>query len=89
MCLLKAIAKYTCDDGFVPEGDTIRCCVQDDIFSIPMWSGSEPTCVGKLHLVFNRLYAIDAFSRHVRLLPLTAIDAFSRQKIGPRLDACN
>ena len=53
MCLLKAIAKYTCDDGFVPEGDTIRCCVQDDIFSIPMWSGSEPTCVGKLHLVFN------------------------------------
>ena len=39
--------------------------------------------------VFNRLYAIDAFSRHERLLPLTAIDAFSRQKNGPRLDACN
>ena len=37
----------------------------------------------------NRLYTIDAFSRHERLLPLTAIDAFSRQKNGPRLDACN
>ena len=34
----------------------------------------------------NRLYAIDAFSRHERVHPLTA---FSRQNNGPRLDACN
>ena len=36
-----------------------------------------------------QLYAIDAFSRHERVLPLTAIDAYLRQKNGPRLDACN
>ena len=36
--------------------------------------------------IINRLYA---FSRHERLLPLTAIGAFSRQTNGPRLDACN
>ena len=45
--------------------------------------------VAHKELLFNRLYAIDAFSRHERLLPLTAIDAFSRQKNGLRLDACN
>ena len=41
--------------------------------------------------LINRLYiyAIDAFSHHERLLPLTAIDAFLRQTNGPRLDACN
>ena len=42
-----------------------------------------------LHMMLNRLYAIDAFSRHERILTLTAIDAFSRQKNGPRLDASN
>ena len=37
-------------------------------------------------MAFNRLYAIDAFSRF-RILALTLIDAFSRQKKGQRLYA--
>ena len=57
-CAVKTIAKYTCDEGFVPEGDTIRCCVGDGIdaptpFLMADWTGSAPTCVRKLHLVLS------------------------------------
>ena len=48
-CSLTTIAKYTCDDGFVPEGDTIRCCVLDSTGTDAVWTGGQPTCVGKLH----------------------------------------
>ena len=47
-----AIAKYTCDPGYVPAGDTIRCCVRSQ--NILMWTGEDPTCVRKLHLVICR-----------------------------------
>ena len=49
-CSLTAIAKYTCNPGFVPEGDTIRCCVDDGTGTDAVWTGSVAKCVGKLHL---------------------------------------
>ena len=55
-CAEKAIAKYTCNEGYCPEGDTIRCCVEVD--GLLVWSGDPPTCVSKLHLVFNTIIMI-------------------------------
>ena len=56
-CALKAIVKYTCNEGYCPKGDTIRCCV-DDGNGGSKWSGEDPTCVSKLHLVFNTIIMI-------------------------------
>ena len=47
-CVSSTIAKYTCNAGFVPKGDTIRCCVaMNDDMTIFDWSGTPPTCVCK------------------------------------------
>ena len=59
-----AIAKYTCDPGYVPAGDTIRCCVRSQ--NILMWTGEDTTCVRKLHLVICRymyIYTQELMSR--------------------------
>ena len=53
-----AIAKYTCDPGYIPAGDTIRCCVPS--LDILMWTGEDPTCLRKLHLVIG----IDIYTLH-------------------------
>ena len=47
---LGTIAKYFCDDGYVLDGDAIRCCVVGE--SMVKWMREDvPTCVRKLHLV--------------------------------------
>ena len=58
-CAQEAIAKYTCNEGYCPKGDTIRCCVDDGTGAGTFdWSGDPPTCVSKLHLVFNTIIMI-------------------------------
>ena len=37
----KCTAVYTCDTGYVLDGNITRTCQEDG-----MWSGSEPTCDG-------------------------------------------
>ena len=38
----QTIANYTCDPGFGLDGDEMRTCQADG-----MWSGEQPTCVSE------------------------------------------
>ena len=40
-------AVYSCDFGFIPDGEATRTCGEDG-----QWSGSEPTCICKLYVVY-------------------------------------
>lgn len=41
---LGSTATYTCNEGFILSGNRIRSCLTTAI-----WSGEDPTCIGKSH----------------------------------------
>ena len=41
-------ATYTCEAGFYLEGNEVRVCMDDDGYTIGVWSDQEPSCVRKL-----------------------------------------
>ncbi len=54
---LGTIATYMCDDGFILVGDEERNCTVGVAGSaVGRWTGTQPTCVRKLHVY--KLYKI-------------------------------